>query len=612
MCVKIMRRVLSLTLAGAVLASVAAVAPTTRAEAATYFSDASGHWAESSIRKMNLKGVLQGTAAGKFEPNRAVSRLELAVMLVRAEGLDQEARSSTTAPVQMVGYQSLPSWSRGYMSYAIALGLLDDEDLANFRPNDDALRYQVAVMMVRALGQEAEAKRITTLPSYTDAYSIPLWARGYVTLATNKGLFKGDASGNFRPLATVTRGEMAALLDRLDKLQANNLDTTDMEGTVTDVILGTAPHLELTLANGTSTTLYLNQGAWVARGGSPTTFSAIRVGDRVTAVRDPLGGYGYLEAEGTSTRTVTGILADDFNAATKRIVVTVSGSTTSYTVATTSPVIHRDDVAASDDDLMIGDRVTLTIVDDKVTEIDATSDTTSVTGTLAAAFPVGARTITLTVGSTDKSYTLSTTAVPVRKDGLSASNDDLWVGDRVTLTLANDRVTAISASSISRTVRGFVTSVVVSATAPAIGVTVGTNPEQVYQIPSNVTIYENSRAISISEVRLGAYVEITASGSRATRVTIANKEYLQELAGVITAVNSTNSQITIAITDQPVAPSGATQRVIKVPSGATIIKHGDSTSFSALKVGDRVMVAGTISVGTYTAQTIVVTFTDAQ
>ncbi|MGE5590100.1 MAG: S-layer homology domain-containing protein [Bacillota bacterium] len=605
------QRFLSLTLAGAVLASVAAVAPTTRVEAATYFSDASGHWAESPIRKMSLKGVLQGTAAGKFEPNRAVSRLELAVMLVRAEGLDQEARSSTTAPVQMVGYQSLPSWSRGYMSYAIALGLLDDEDLANFRPNDDALRYQVAVMMVRALGQEAEAKRITTLPNYTDAYSIPLWARGYVSLATTKGLFKGDAAGKFRPLDTVTRGEMAALLDRLDKLQDNNLDTTDMEGTVTDVILGTAPHLELTLANGTSTTLYLNQGAWVARGGSPTTFSSIRVGDRVTAVRDPLGGYGYLEAEGTSNRTVTGILADDFNAATKRIVVTVSGSTTSYAVATTSPVIHRDDVAANDDDLMVGDRLTLTLVDDKVTEIDATTDTTSVTGTLADAFPVGARTITLTVSGTDRSYTLSSTSISIKKDGRSASADDIWVGDRVTLTLANDRVTAISASSVSRTVRGFVTSVVVSTTAPAIGVTVGTNPEQVYQIPSNVSIYENSRAITISDVRLGAYVEITASGSSATRVTIANKEYLQELAGVITAVNASRREITIAITDEPIAPSGATRKVIKVPTGAIVIKHGGEVSFSSLEVGDRVMAAGSISSGTYTAQTIVVTFTDA-
>ena len=609
MNVKIARRILSLTLAGVLLATAV---PAHRAEAAAYFSDASGHWAESSIRKMNLKGVLQGTAAGKFEPNRAVSRLELAVMLVRAEGLDQEARSTTTAPVQLVGYQSLPTWSRGYVSYAVALGLLDDEDLNNFRPNDDALRYQVAVMMVRALGQEAEAKRITTLPSYTDAYTIPQWARGYVALATTKGLFKGDASGNFRPLATVTRGEMAALLDRLDKLQDNNLDTTDLKGTVTQVVLGTAPHLELTLTDGSSTTLYLNQGAWVARAGSATVFSSIRVGDQVTAVRDPLGGYGYLEAEGSSTRTVTGNLAASFNASTKTIVVTVSGTTSAYTAASTSVVIRRDGVAAADDDLMIGDRVVLTLVDDKVTEINATSDSTSVTGTLSAAFPVGAQTITLTVGGTDKVYTLSTTAVPVRKDGLSASNDDLWVGDRVTLTLANDRVTAISASSVSRTVRGFVTSVVVSATAPAIGVTVGTNPEQVYQVPTNVTIYQNSQAISISDVRLGAYVEITASGSRATRVTIANKEYLQELAGVITGVNSTNSQITIAITDQPVAPSGATQRVIKVPAGATIIKHGDSTSFSALKMGDRVMVAGTISAGTYTAQTIVVTFTDVQ
>ena len=603
----IAKRILSLTLAWVLLA---AAAPVPRAEAAGAFSDAAGHWAESSILKMNLKGVLQGTGEGRFEPGRAVSRLELAVMLVRAEGLDSQARASLEVPTGVVGYQQLPSWARGYMNYAIALGLLDDEDLANFRPGDPALRYQVAVWMVRALGLETEAKQTTRLPVFVDAFAIPQWARGYVTVAAGKGLFKGDGSTTFRPLDTVTRGEIAALLDRLDGLQDNGLDNQDLVGTVDEVILGSSPRLELTLKDGRSSTLYPNQGAWVVRNGASSSFSSIRAGDRIVAVRDPAGGYGYLEADAASSRTVTGNLALWLDSGSRAITLTVSNTRVTYPLASGSVVIRRDGRLASADDLLVGDRVQLTLADEQVTEINATADSRSVTGDLAAAFPVGSGTITLSVGGSNVTYPLASTAVVVRKDGRSASNDDLWVGDRVSLTLVNDRATEINASSISRTVRGFVTSVVVSATAPAIGVTAGSAPEQVFLIPANVPIRQGTRILSISDVPLGAYMELSASGNRATTVVLSNKEYLQELSGVIIAINATRREITLAITDQPVAPSGAVRKAVRMAAGTIVVKHADVAGFANLAVGDRVMAAGATSGGVFTASAIVVTFTD--
>ncbi len=527
-------------------ALLAALVPAPHTEAAG-FADTAGHWAEPSIAKMSLKGVLQGVAAGRFEPNRAVSRLELAVMLVRAEGHDQDARASTQAPDELVGYQQLPAWAWGYMDYALALNFLDDEDTANFRPNDAALRYQVAVMIVRALGLDSEARALTAAPNYTDAGTIPRSAWGYVSLATSKGLFKGDG-GAFRPLDTVTRGEMATLLDRLDRLQDNNLDLTDVTGTVTQVFATASPRLDVRLVNGSTATVYLDQNAWVVRNGVAATIGSVRVGDVVSAVRDPAGAYGYLEADSTVIQTVTGELA--------------------------AALRH-------------------------------------VTGTLAAAFPVGSRTITVTVSGTNTHYTLATT-VALRKDSRSASSDDLWVGDRVTLTLANDQVVEISATSVSRTVRGFVTSVVLSATAPAIGVTVGSNPEQVFRIRTNVPIYQGSQVISIAEVSLGNYVEITATGNTASRVAVGNKEYLEELAGVIVAVNATRQEVTVAITDQTAAPTGALRRVVRVLDSAIVVKHGSLTTFADLKVGDRVQVTGSTRGTAYTAQTVVVTFTDAK
>ncbi|MHB9143926.1 MAG: S-layer homology domain-containing protein [Symbiobacteriia bacterium] len=604
---KVAKRLLSLVLAGIL---VAAAMPAPQAAAAT-FVDTAGHWAESSIVKMNLKGVLQGTAPGQFQPDRPISRLELAVMLVRAEGLDQEARAFTQAPVQLNGYAQLPAWSWGYMNYALALGLLDDQDTANFRPSDSALRYQVAVMMIRTLDLETQAQQLTTTPNYTDAASIPQWARGYVTLATSKGLFKGDSVGAFRPLSTVTRGEMATLLDRLDRLQDNKLDLADQKGTISQVVLGTAPRIDMRLSDGSASTLYLNQDVWMERNGVAATLSSLRVGDRITAVRDPAGGYGYLEADSSVAQTVTGTLAAAFRLTKGTIVLTMNDATTAFTLAPSAVVVRKDGDPAADTDLLVGDQVRITVTNGQVTEVSATSNRSTVTGTLATAFPVGSSAVTLATSGTNTTYPLASIAVVVRKDGRSASNDDLWVGDRVTLTLVNDNVTEISATSVSRTVHGFITSVILSATSPAIGVTVGSNPEQVFRIPPNVPIYQGTAVMAIADVNLGAYVELTATGSTASRVTISNKEYLQELAGVIVAVNATRREITLAITDQTVAPTDATRKVVRVPATTIVVKHGILTTFADLKVGDRVQVTGSASSTAYTAQTVVVTFTDA-
>ncbi len=53
--------------------------------------------------------------------------------------------------------------------------------------------------------------------AYKDEALIPEWAKDAVLRQTEKGRFKGDANGNFRPNDPVTRAEMAVILDRLDK-----------------------------------------------------------------------------------------------------------------------------------------------------------------------------------------------------------------------------------------------------------------------------------------------------------------------------------------------------------------------------------------------------------
>lgn len=51
--------------------------------------------------------------------------------------------------------------------------------------------------------------------AYKDENTIPAWAKSGVEYATQKGLMKGDAAGNFNPNAPITRAEVAVILERL-------------------------------------------------------------------------------------------------------------------------------------------------------------------------------------------------------------------------------------------------------------------------------------------------------------------------------------------------------------------------------------------------------------
>ncbi|WP_341300408.1 S-layer homology domain-containing protein [Lysinibacillus sp. FSL H8-0500] len=85
-----------------------------------------------------------------------------------------------------------------------------------FKPNDHVTRAQVAIMLTRALGlNTVEIEN----PNYQD---IPTTHKYYKEIAAvqNAGIFK--AASNFEPNATLSRGEMAIVLQRAFQLKGND------------------------------------------------------------------------------------------------------------------------------------------------------------------------------------------------------------------------------------------------------------------------------------------------------------------------------------------------------------------------------------------------------
>jgi N-acetylmuramoyl-L-alanine amidase len=160
-------------------------------------------------------GVLSGYPDGTFRPDKPLNRGQATKILVLQHGV-QIAQS---------GDHSFSDVDKAYASYvdaAVQKSWISGFADGSFRPYDLMLRQQLAVVMVRSQGWEAEAKALTpsqiatALKGVTDVSRISPTALPYVALAVSRGLFQGDAQGRLNPAEGITRAQFALVAYRAE------------------------------------------------------------------------------------------------------------------------------------------------------------------------------------------------------------------------------------------------------------------------------------------------------------------------------------------------------------------------------------------------------------
>jgi len=189
-----------------------------RSEPVCPFEDIHGHWAEENICAAFALGLVQGDSATRFVPDRAVTLLEMAVMLARLVGADDEA------PLPFADASDIPAWAEETIGAAAAAGIVEGYPDGTFRPHRFVTREEVAAMLVgaaRAAMAEGELpdERQTAGAAgrFADAPAISEWALGDVSIAAVQGWMEGREGGRFEPLANATRAEAATTILRLWK-----------------------------------------------------------------------------------------------------------------------------------------------------------------------------------------------------------------------------------------------------------------------------------------------------------------------------------------------------------------------------------------------------------
>ena len=112
------------------------------------FTDASpSDWFYGSVENAVYAGIVKGTGVRIFDPNEAITREQLAAILVNALGQQSEAMANMNSKTGFTDDGSISGWARGFVAVAVRDGLLKGYPDGSFRPQGDATRAEACAMI---------------------------------------------------------------------------------------------------------------------------------------------------------------------------------------------------------------------------------------------------------------------------------------------------------------------------------------------------------------------------------------------------------------------------------------------------------------------------------
>lgn len=169
------------------------------------FVDMKNHWAKAVVENLCREGIISGFPDGSFRPDDAVTRAEFAKMMATALELDLGTDCA---------FEDVPadSWYAEYVSAAANAELVKGYN-GGFFPDDFITRQDAAVMIARAILYAGKELPASTLEFY-DMGEISEYAYGAVAGLNQLNIVTGY-DNLFSPQKSITRGESAALMERM-------------------------------------------------------------------------------------------------------------------------------------------------------------------------------------------------------------------------------------------------------------------------------------------------------------------------------------------------------------------------------------------------------------
>ena len=136
--------------------------------------------------------IMIGDEKGNFNPNKTVTRAEMAAIVCRACSVTDELKKSAE-------FSDVPlwHWANSYVGKAAEMGIVNGYGGGRFGPSDNVTYEQAVTMLVRSGGLSDEAVRAGGYPD------------GFLSVAEKKGFLKGVQAAKGEPLS---RADIAMIL----------------------------------------------------------------------------------------------------------------------------------------------------------------------------------------------------------------------------------------------------------------------------------------------------------------------------------------------------------------------------------------------------------------
>lgn len=186
------------------------------------------HWANEAILKLTNKGIVEGEA-GKYYPERVLTRAEFVTMLERqfplpepsAGGTSQGSSTvtgstygSVTSRGSAAAFNDLPT---GHWAFAAMQKAAATGVLSGYADGtirpDQPLTRGEAAALIDRVIWPGSSQKATST-LFKDV-PVSLWSAASINRLKEKGIVEGATADSFAPERSMTRAEMAALLSRL-------------------------------------------------------------------------------------------------------------------------------------------------------------------------------------------------------------------------------------------------------------------------------------------------------------------------------------------------------------------------------------------------------------
>jgi len=483
------------------------------------FKDVKGHWAENVLLQMTAKGFLQGYQDASFKPSNTVSNIEAVVMIVRALGLEEEAKAADLSQ-SLKHAKQIPSWAIGYVQVAYEQGILTEKDLKSFNPNKAAKRIEVAQMIARALDLDEGQKNQISL-KFLDQKDIPDGFNGIVIIMVQTGIMQGNTNNCFLPNKPITRAEMAILLDRIDGKVVEN-DKNEVTGKINSV-----DEDEISIIKNGETKEYdFSDDVSVYINGKAEDVEDLEEGLYVKLILDNEGEVVFVKAEEVEDEEFEGeisqiVLGDDAQFTVD------TGSKDKVFKVDSNTEIEKDGKEIFLNELEIGWKVSVEAKDGKALEIivldeedeEDEEDAEEYKGVITDVDADDDEPTISLEDDEDNRYTFEVDEdAEITLDGESADLEDLEEGFEVEIVVNDDdMVVEIDAESAEEEFEGEIETITFIG-QDSIIIETDDNDEYVFDVTDDTIIKLNGETAELDDLEKGDQVEIVALKGEALKI----------------------------------------------------------------------------------------------